>query len=95
MGDLVYLTFLFGLWLAVIAVVVYASARRESSGKSVRTWVVGVGVVAGYLLVALPALLVDSYSIIVAAFAVACAIQGVHFGVSMVRARRLADRVGV
>ena len=45
MGDLVYLTFLFGLWLAVVAVVVYASVRRESGGKSRRTWVVGVGLV--------------------------------------------------
>jgi hypothetical protein len=85
MGDLVYLTFLFGLWLAVIAVVVYASVRRESGGKPLRTRVIGAGIVAGYLLVALPALLIDGYSIIVAAFAVACAIQGVHFGVSMIR----------
>ena len=97
MGDLVYLTFLFGLWLAVVAIVVYASVRRESGGKSRRTWVVGAGLVTVYLLVALPAVLIDGYSIIVAAFAVACAVQAVHFGVSMVRAGRLAasDRVSV
>src|SRR5262249_17881677 len=93
MGGLFYLALLLGLWLAVVAVIVYASVRRESGGKSSRAWVVGAGLVTAYLLVAIPAVLIDGYSIIVAAFAVACAIQAVHFGLSMVRARRLAASV--
>jgi hypothetical protein len=89
LGDLFYLTILFGVWLAVGAIIVSASVRREAGGKRLRTSAVGAGFVTAYLSVALPALLFDGYSIVVAAFAVASAIQGAHFWLSMVRARRL------
>ena len=100
-SDLLYLTLLFGVWLAVVASVICISVWREAGGRwtpRVRTltrlnFAVGVVLVVAYLSVALAAFqfvpMDTSYSIIVAAFAAAVAVQGVQFGLSMVRARRL------
>ena len=100
-GDFFSLTVLFGVWLAVVASVVCISVRREAGRHLTprvrtltrRTLAIAVGLVVAYLSVALPAFqfvpMHTSYSIIVAAFAVAGALQGAHFWQTMVRARRL------
>ena len=99
-GELFDLTFLFGVWLATVATVVCTSVRREAGrltprvrALTRRTTVLSVGLVIGYLLVALPAFrfapMGTSYTVIVAAFAVAAAVQGVQFWLSLVHARRL------
>jgi hypothetical protein len=100
-GDLLYLTLLFGGWLAAVACIIGASVRGEAGGRSnpsVRalarsTAATGVGLVVAYLVVALPAFWLvpmdSSYSIIVAAFAAAMAVQGALAVAGLVRARRL------
>src|SRR4029077_19932406 len=100
-SELFSLTLLFGVWLAVVASVIWISVRREAGERQTprvrtltrRTLVAGIGLVVAYLSVALPAfqfLPMDaSYSIIVAALAVAVAVQGPHFWLGLVRARHL------
>jgi hypothetical protein len=100
-SDLFRLALLFGVWLAVIAIVNYISVLREAGGRRtprVRTlarWTaaVGIGLVVADLTVALLAVqfvpMDASYSIIVTAFAVAGLLQGAYLGLSLVCARRL------
>jgi len=100
-SDLLYLTLLFGVWLAIVAGVICISVRREAGGRRTprvraltrRSFAVGGVLVVAYLSVALVAFqfvpMDTSYPIIVAAFAVAGAVQGPQFWLSMVRARRL------
>ena len=98
-GDLLYLTFLFGLWLVVVASVIFFSVGREAGstlrGRGLTRWhlILSVALVAAYFSVALPAfqfLPMDaSYSIIVAAFGIANALQGAQFWIGLVCARRM------
>jgi hypothetical protein len=100
-SDLFHLALLFGVWLAVIAIINYVSVLREAGGRRtprvrpLARWTagVGVGLVVANLTVALLAVQFvppdTSYWIIVAAFAVAGTLQGAYLGLSLILARRL------
>jgi hypothetical protein len=100
-GDLLYLALLFGVWLAVVAIINFVSVRREAGGRrtpgvrTVRRWTlaVGIGLVIAYLTAAVPAsqlVAADTgYSIMVAAFAACATVQSAFLLPSLVHARRL------